>query len=67
MEENEIVEALARKAYETHIGIFENNDDNYFRLDVTKWEELSKRSQGHWKNIALAVLRFAQDIDCGDL
>jgi hypothetical protein len=65
--EDSVIEALGKKAYETHIGIFEDNDDKYFRLDVSKWEELSKRSQKHWKNIALAVVKFSQDVDCGDL
>ena len=65
--DEKILEALGRKAYETHLNIKGEQSERYFKLEYTPWESLPASSRSHWQNIAFSVLRLAEEIDYGDL
>ena len=58
---------LGQVAYETHVGVSEMHPDNYFTLEISKWDELPASTKKHWGKIAKAIVKASWDIDRGDL
>jgi hypothetical protein len=65
--EKSLIEAVGKKAYETHVGIPVDNTDRYFVLEVCEWKDLPASTREHWKKIALSVIDMFENCDCGDL
>jgi hypothetical protein len=64
--EEVVMEALAKKAYQTHIGMY-TDDTRYFEIDARTWEDLPASSRAHWKKIVCTIIMLVSDLDCGDL
>jgi len=65
--EEAVREILAKKAYETHVGIRGEQVEQYFKKDYRAWQELPESSRLHWKNIVFVIFRALDEIDCGDM
>ena len=63
---DKVIEILGKAAYETHLDISQEKGEEYFKIDVTQWQELPASTKKHWQKIANAVLVMINNLDCGD-
>ena len=63
---DKVMEILGKAAYEAHVGISQEKEEEYFKKDVIQWQELPTSSKNHWRKIANAVLVMINNLDCGD-
>ena len=63
---DKVMEMLGKSAYEAHVGISQEKEEEYFKKDANQWQELPVSTKNHWRKIANAVLVMINNLDCGD-
>jgi hypothetical protein len=67
MIDENILEKLAKCAYESYAGVTNATSEDYYALDILPYDKLSTRSKKHWIDVARVVVLASWNMNVEDL